>query len=564
MRRRCAVVGLSAVLLAIAPVAAPLAQESPTLVAMRDELARSMASLRLKDEPAPYYIAYDVDDLAGTRVTAQLGALIVESAGRSRRLRVEVRVGDYTFDSSRFISQQRGRGGPLSGVATASMPLDEDYDNLRREIWLATDTAYKRAVTIFARKKAAFQNRVAAADSLADFSRETPAETLLTPIEPAPVESDWTARVKDISLTLGNHPEIQTSEVTVATSRGTHYFVNSEGFKVVEPIQIASLRMMADAQADDGMQLREVFTRTESRLEDLPAAAELVARARAMSARLVGRRTAPIGDEYTGPVLIEGDASAEFVAQTLVQLMLAQRAPDADNLRMARIAQNQVTPFLTRIGLRVLPDAFSVRDTPSLAEFDGRPVPGAYVVDAEGVRARDVTLVERGRLLTLLTGRTPQKNLPQSNGHDRGGGVQAGVFQVQSAQAVPSADLKARLLDLLKIQNKEFGYIVRSLGDADDGQAGEALVGSPVILDAVRVRPDGREEPVRGLRFANIAFSAFKDVAEASEERVLYNYQADSGAVVSLIVPALMFEELEIQPLGDIAQRPPIVPSPLK
>ena len=45
-------------------------------------------------------------------------------------------------------------------------------------------------------------------------------------------------------------------------------------------------------------------------------------------------------------------------------------------------------------------------------EFGGRPVPGAYVVDDEGVPAKDVTLVENGRLLTLLTGRTPQPQPP--------------------------------------------------------------------------------------------------------------------------------------------------------
>jgi hypothetical protein len=39
------------------------------------------------------------------------------------------------------------------------LPLDDSYDAMRRQMWLATDTAYKRAVGVFARKKAAFQNR---------------------------------------------------------------------------------------------------------------------------------------------------------------------------------------------------------------------------------------------------------------------------------------------------------------------------------------------------------------------------------------------------------------------
>ena len=125
-------------------------------------------------------------------------------------------------------------------------------------------------------------------------------------------------------------------------------------------------------------------------------------------------------------------------------------------------------------------------DTPSLKQFGGLPVAGAYVVDDEGVPAKDVTLVEKGRLVTLLTSRTPQKNLLQSNGHGRGGNVQAGVFQLRSTQAVPASQLKQKYLDLLKVQDKPFGYIVRSI--AGPGEvAGGGGGGGPMILDIVKV-----------------------------------------------------------------------------
>ena len=160
---------------------------------------------------------------------------------------------------------------------------------------------------------------------------------------------------------------------------------------------------------------------------------------------------------------------------------------------------------------------------------------------------------------TLLTSRTPQRKLLQSNGHGRGGSAQAGVFQMRSAQAVASVDLKKKYLELLKVQDKPFGYIVRGIGAA-------AVPGSgPVILDLVKVTPDGKEEAVRGLRFANITAPTFRNILEASEERQLQSYFIGSAAtVVSVVVPSLIFEELEIQRLQDVNQRPPIVPSPLK
>ena len=78
-----------------------------------------------------------------------------------RALRVQVRVGDYRFDSSRFITQVRGAGVVPLADRGVTAPLDDNYDAIRRQIWLTTDAAYKRAVSVFARKKATFQNRAA-------------------------------------------------------------------------------------------------------------------------------------------------------------------------------------------------------------------------------------------------------------------------------------------------------------------------------------------------------------------------------------------------------------------
>jgi predicted Zn-dependent protease len=538
--------------LVVLPAPPLRAQESPTLAAMQDELQRSIAGLRLKDEPAPYYIAYEVEDVTDTNLQARLGAMVEDSSRRVRALQVEVRVGDYAFDSSRFVSGNRAQG---EGAVLA--PLDDDYDAMRRQLWLATDAAYKRAVNVFARKKAAFQNRTNT-DALPDFSKEVPVETVLPPVAPVGSSREWVEGLRKISAVFASSADIHASDVSLTETRGTRYYVNSEGFKSVSPIQSASVRVSADTQAGDGTQLRDSFGIVEQRAQDLPPVDVLVARTRDLATRLTAQRTAPIGEDYTGPVLIEGDASADLVTQSLVPLMLARRAPDADNPRAMQAAQNQVTPFLTRIGLRVLPDAFSVSDTPSLAQYSGKPVPGAYAVDDEGVKAKDVSLVENGKLVTLLTSRTPQRKLLQSNGHGRGGSAQAGVFQMRSTQAVASAELKKKYLDLLIAQDKTFGYIVRGLGAVTGPGSG------PVILDLVKVTPDGKEEAVRGLRFAAITAPTFRNILEASEERVLQSYFVGAAAtVVSVVVPSLIFEELEIQRIQDVNPRPPIVPSPL-
>jgi hypothetical protein len=558
----CVLCGFAAVRTAAVAQAPPAqsAQGSPILAAMADELARSMPSLRLPDQPAPYYIEYEVEDRVSTRVTARLGSLVEDLTGRSRVLRVGVRVGDYAFDSSLFNAPGGGGVLPLQADGTTSAPLDDDYDSMRRQIWLATDTAYRRAVSVFARKRAAFQNR-AAADMLPDFSNEDPVQTMLGG-PPAVVPSDWPARAKQLSAVFAPARGIENAEVQAAETRGTRYYLNSEGFKVVAPIQIASLRVLAEAQARDGMALRDVFTLVEKDLGDLPPMPGIVARARQMADRLRAQRSADIGEEYTGPVLLEGQASAEVVVQALVPAMLGRRPPESAGRGGRGGGAGQVTPFLRRIGLRVLTDSFSVSDTPSLREFGGRPVPGAYVVDDYGIRAKDVTLVERGRLVTLLAGRAPLRGLLKSSGHTRGGDVQPGVFQVQSSEAVSAAELRRRYLELLETQDKPFGYIIRGLagpGDAPGGGPG----GGPMILQGVMVTRDGTEEPVRGVRLGSVPAAAFRDLLDASRERTLYNVRATPTDAVSVIVPNLIFEELEIQQARDIVQKPPLVPSPV-
>jgi hypothetical protein len=357
---------------------------------------------------------------------------------------------------------------------------------------------------------------------------------------------------------------IDNSEVSVADARGTRYYLNSEGFKVVAPIQVASIHVSADARADDGMTVREAFTLVEKQLQDLPAMPDILSRTKDMAARLSAARVAPIGEEYTGPVLLEGQAAAEIVAETLVQAVSARRVPETAGGRGGGRGGGggQVTPFLSRIGLRVLTDAFSMSDTASLTEFGGRPVAGSYQVDDFGIRPKDVTLVEKGRLVTLLAGRAPLRGLLQSNGHTRGGDVQAGVIQMQSSEAVRAAELKQKYLDLLKAQGKDFGYIVRGVAAFGDAPGGGPGTG-PMIFSAARVSLDGKEAAVRGLRFGAIAPAVFRDLLDASRERTLYSLRTTVNDAMSVIVPNLVFEELEIQRTSEIIQKPPSVPSPL-
>src|SRR5436190_3447946 len=342
------------------------AQESPTLAAMSDEMHRAMAELRMKGEPQPYFVAYEVLDRTIADYSGRLGALVENPPRRTRTLRVEVRVGDYNFDSSRFLIQGFGQGAGLSGE-TVIAPLDDDYDALRRQIWITTDSAYKRAISMFARKKAAFQSRTAS-DPLPDFTKETAVETTLPLLEGADSNTrrEAVSRVQQASAIFASTTDVDLSDVGITNVSGTRYYLNSEGSKTVAPIQVATLTMFGEGQAGDGMPVRETFSLVERTIQEFPTPAQLAQKARELAAHVAAAKSAPIGEEFAGPVLLEGIGSAQFISETLVPIMQARRPPDAENPRMMQATTN---PFLNRTGLRVLADAFVVSDTPSLKQF---------------------------------------------------------------------------------------------------------------------------------------------------------------------------------------------------
>ena len=242
--------------------------------------------------------------------------------------------------------------------------------------------------------------------------------------------------------------------------------------------------------------------------------AELMSRAAELARRTEARRPAPVGEEFTGPVLVEGQASGELLRQTLVPLVLARRAPDGD---APRFAQNQgpTTPFLARIGLRVLSDSFSVTDTPSL----------------QGVRRTSCRRrVRRGRRRSTGERCDARRQGTSADAADEPDATeepaaverarperQRAARRVAGAQHAGDPGLGAQdeVPRTAQGAGQAFGYIVRAIAGPGEVAGGQ---GGPIIVDAVKVTPDGTEEPVRGLRFGDVPSTAFRDILEASEE----------------------------------------------
>src|SRR5579872_1451842 len=120
----------------------------PILQAMHAELDRSKSQLKLENMGAPYYIDYRVMDMDVLSLEASYGAIRVNVRTRIRYVRAEVRLGNYKQDSF------YGRG--VGSIKL--LPLDDDIQTLRHQIWLATDEAYKAANEALTEKQAQLKN----------------------------------------------------------------------------------------------------------------------------------------------------------------------------------------------------------------------------------------------------------------------------------------------------------------------------------------------------------------------------------------------------------------------
>lgn len=536
---------LAAILLILQPTAH--AQKEVLFNAMKDELARSVGQLKLGDQAGPYFVSYLIRDAYSLRITADSGAITVNSESRSRNLRVDLRVGSYVQDNSNFVSL----AGLTSSLASnASIPIDDDYDVVRRQIWQATDRAYKSALENLTRKKAALQ-QTTQEETLPDFTKSEAISSIGTANTFAIRKGDWSLLVDRLATLFVGQREIQKSKIELVVQVANSYYVNSEGATVLEPSSATRLTIVATTQADDGMPLDNFRIYTAARPEGLPERAKLDSDIKALISEMLAARTAPLAEEYSGPVLFLEQAAGELFAQGFGNLLTGRKAPQSDSPRTnSMIGRFFENPFLNKVNMKVAANFLSLKAVPSLTNYNQKALLGAYKIDEEGVPSRDVSLIENGMLKNLLSSRAPVKGILKSNGHGRGGAAIPSVIQVISANKKTYPQLKQELLNAAKEEGLPFGYMVRGLTPPSESQSGDTDILESVLLpqqgpleptqfrptkpyQVFRVYPDGKEELVRGIEFGSISINAFKNVLAASDDEIVYDYTVNASNLLS-------------------------------
>ena len=534
------------------------AKRSPLLAAMQAELDRSMKTYGTQDPPA-YFMDYTVTDTRRVDVSGSNGALLNSSENRNRWLEVWVRTGNYNLDDTHKVGERQMQNDS-PGV---SVPVDDDPEVLRRAVWLETDKQYRAAEEALIKIKTGKEVKVETAEGNApDFSREQPHTYIGPEVSIAVDRTPWEAKVRAYTKAFRESTAIINSIVTFSAQAQNVLQVNSEGTQLQFGQIRYRLELFIQGKAPDGMDIDRYYNFDWVDPQEAPDDRAVYAAEATLRKELEGLVKAPINDPSVGPALLTGRAAAVFFHEVF--------GHRAEGHRQKDVTEGQT--FSKKVGEEILPSFLNITDDATMKQLAGEDLLGYYQFDDEGVPAERVTLVDHGVLKNFEMSRSPLVGFPHSNGHGRRqlGATpvsRQGNLIVESSKTMTNAQLRAKLMDLIKAQGKPYGLLIDDIAGGftftGRGQP-QAFQVQPLVV--YKVFADGKpDELVRGVDIVGTPLAALTKIVATGDKPEVFNGYcgAESGNVpVSAASPAILISELEVQKKESSTDRPPILPPP--
>ena len=521
-----------------------------------------MDRLEIDEFESPYFLSYHVRDDENYNLSARYGSLTGESHNRQRYAYVESRVGDYEFDNFANIDAESFRIGDFT--PDRILPIDAEADALRGALWLLTDEAYKKALSDYQTKRGGAVFGVQGEDSPPSFSQEEAREYRG---EARPLDlnvSQWRTMLRELSAQMKEHDFLMDAKMDLSARRVVRYLTNSEGSDIIEEFTIYSVHAQGITRAEDGMLLENSRRFYALDGDELPDRETIEEAMEEMLSDLKALREAPVLDPYTGPAILDPEASGVLFHEAVGHRLEGERQLDEAEGRT----------FSGQVGNQIMPEFLTIYDDPTMEYYNGTQLNGHYRYDDEGVRAQRASLVENGKLTGFLMSRTPVEGFEQSTGHGRAQGVRTPqgrmanfVVEADEASTHSMDELREKLLEEVRAQGRPYGLIIRDITGGSTNTLGfgyQAFKGIPRMIYKVDAET-GEETLVRGVEMVGTPLSAINEVVAAGDETRVFNgfCGAESGFIpVSTIAPALLTSEVELQRSGQARERHPILPAP--
>ncbi|MCB0493767.1 MAG: hypothetical protein KDC93_15285 [Cyclobacteriaceae bacterium] len=539
------------------------AQEDALLGIVEKELEREISEFAEFSNP-PYYLAYRISDVYSHYITSSFGSLISSNGNRDRVMVTDVRVGDYNLDNTHPKENNRQFDIPfeMDRQHSVKLPLDNRQEALRFVIWQQTQQMYRQSLSRF--KEVRNQNTTDK-KLIADFSKEEPYIYVEAPLRDFTTffdEKDWIQRLKKISKSFLNHPDIVDGDASIDIGMERKYLLSSEGSRIVQNRTYAYLTIRGTVRADDGdiVPLHQSYFAFEP--AGLPTDDLILADVATMIGKLNQLRTVPVAEPYTGPAILYSRAAGVFFHEIFGHRIEGHRLKD----------KTDGQTFKGKVGEQVLPKTLNIVFDPTMKSHNGQDLNGYYQYDDEGVKSKRINVVEKGLLKSFLMSRTPIENFTKSNGHGRAeAGAKAVSRQsnlfVENSDAVSMDDLRKMLIEECKKQNKKYGYLFMDVvgGFTNTGRYmpnAFNIFPTEVYRIYVDKRPD---ELVRGVDLIGTPLAMFAEITAAGDKSEVFTgfCGAESGNVpVTAISPSLFVKRIETQKKPSAQVEKPILKMP--
>lgn len=518
--------------------------------AMEDEMKHVYKELSEKQKTEPLLIDYVLCHSRYSQAVASAGACTgITNYGTANRVMADVILGDSMITSKIEIDNRQ----------PTYIHHEMDYASIRKALRKESIKAYTSAVENLDNKKNKLNDspKPEKEISVPEFRKLPPVVWIGRSAVNENTSIDTMKHLAErLSKVFLDYPELMNHKVYIRQRRFDHYRLTSEGQKIMIPESQLTIFADADIKTNNGLCITKEYRRHVSRIEDLPSERDIADELRQFAESIIKESKAKVVKNlYIGPVLYEGEAAVEIIADNAIFYAHSYSYPERDMYDKKYLY----------LGKKIFPKQLDVYQLGEDSIYNGVNLMGYNPVDANGQKPMTLKFIEKGILKNMLSKRAPSvgSNLYTGNEWFNTVGVSilpkfsAGILHIKSDEAIKYSKLRKLLLKSAKDQGFEYAYIVR-----DSRTAPQELV---------RVNTKTGEEELILWEFEKPSRQEFKRAYGVSKEEIIYNKESEFGDKTllaqfmgkktfrkgnSIISPkAILLENVELQIIAPEAQK---------
>ncbi len=511
--------------------------------AMEDELERNIKNIKMEDFKPPYFIAYTNYDNDYCRIISIFGSTVSIVDNRDNLVKVEVRVGDRSFDNTNYTFDLRNYYPKYT-----FLPLEEDYDLSRNRIWFLTDEAYKEAVEVYS-KKEAYRKKKELKELYKELADERSSVLIKEVKRNQKNCKDYIPFVNKISSIYRKYPEIKSSSIEFNYYSKIKRYVNSEKTKFLystDYYEIIINNEMIDKNGYLKSDNKSFIVKNKNELNG-----ELLKRIEQYVSEFSKSYNSSEVDYYLGPAIFEEEAVANLFNELLVRNISFYPPVESDNEKLIEYYYS-VPKLVDRIGKRITAGFINVYDDPLAINYKGIGLVGGYEIDDEGVYARKISIVENGVLKNIYSTRRLNKYSNKSSGNARGTAFMynypfsSNVF-IESSKKTSYNKIIEEAKKIARDQKINEILVVRYVKKFFSDEMFQPLIA--YLLD-IRT---GEKKYLTNVKFDGMGLRTLRDIIYTEDKEFVYNfnqmgpfYYSDT-VPSSMVVPrSILISELEV------------------